>query len=200
MLSCRHGSCCVSRATTLVTVCVALTVSATAVQEVAAQGRDTGGAAKSGNPACNILTPEELRTITAFPGYKRPSPGDPAGQGAGGGASCQYESAGPSVDARGNAVNEKGPLLSLVLIDGKNYTKTMPMARGCKKEAVPGVGDEAFFEVCPSTGRLSRTPPLYVKAGTRDLIVQMDIDAPDTDATIRPKVIAVAKAAAAKVR
>jgi len=87
-----------------------------------------------------------------------------------------------------------------VLIDGKNYTKTMPMARGCKKEAVPGVGDEAFFEVCPSTGRLSRTPPLYVKAGTRDLIVQMDIDAPDTDATIRPKVIAVAKAAAAKVR
>ena len=143
---------------------------------------------------------KRTRTITGFPGYKRPSPGDPAGQGAGGGASCQYESSGPSVDARGNAINEKGPLLSLVLIDGKNYTKTMPMARGCRKEAVSGVGDEAFFEICPSAGRLSRTPPLYVKAGAKDLIVQMDIDSPDTEATIRPKVIAVAKAAAAKVR
>ena len=170
MLSCRDDSHYVSRARMLVAACVALTVSSTTAQHVAAQGRDPGGAPKSGNPACNILTPEELRTITAFSGYKRPSPGDAAGQGSGGGASCQYQSIGPSIDARGNAVNEKGPLLSLVLIDGKDYTKTMPMARGCKKEAVPGVGDEAFFEVCPSTGRLSRTPPLYVKTGTRDLI------------------------------
>lgn len=199
MLSFRERSCCVSRTAMLVAVWLTVAVSATVGQQVAAQGRD-GGSPKSGNPACNVLTPEELRTITGFPGYKRPSPGDPAGQGAGGGASCQYESSGPSVDARGNAINEKGPLLSLVLIDGKNYTKTMPMARGCRKETVSGVGDEAFFEICPSAGRLSRTPPLYVKAGTKDLIVQMDIDSPDTEATIRPKVIAVAKAAAAKMR
>lgn len=199
MLSFRERSCCVSRTAMLVAVWLTVAVSATVGQQVAAQGRD-GGSPKSGNPACNVLTPEELRTITGFPGYKRPSPGDPAGQGAGGGASCQYESSGPSVDARGNAINEKGPLLSLVLIDGKNYTKTMPMARGCRKETVSGVGDEAFFEICPSAGRLSRTPPLYVKAGAKDLIVQMDIESPDTEATIRPKVIAVAKAAAAKMR
>ena len=199
MLSFRERSCCVSRTAMLVAVWLTVAVSATVGQQVAAQGRD-GGSPKSGNPACNVLTPEELRTITGFPGYKRPSPGDPAGQGAGGGASCQYESSGPSVDARGNAINEKGPLLSLVLIDGKNYTKTMPMARGCRKETVSGVSDEAFFEICPSAGRLSRTPPLYVKAGAKDLIVQMDIESPDTEATIRPKVIAVAKAAAAKMR
>jgi len=168
--------------------------------QTAAQPRGAAGGAQSGNPACSILTPEELQKVTGFPGYKRPSPGDPPGQGAGGGASCQYQSMGPSVDARGNAVEEKGPLLSLVLIDGKNYTKTMPIGRGCKKEAVSGVGDEAYFEVCPSAGRLSRTPPLYVKSGSKDLIVQMDIDSPDTVDTIRPKVTAVAKAAAAKLR
>ena len=168
--------------------------------QTAAQPRGGAGGAQSGNPACSILTPQELQNITGFPGYKRPSPGDPPGQGAGGGASCQYQSTGPSVDARGNAVEEKGPLLSLVLIDGKNYTTTMPIGRGCRKEAVQGVGDVAFFEVCPGDAKVSRTPPLYVKSGTKDLIIQMDIVAPDREQDIRPKVIAVAKAAAAKVR
>jgi hypothetical protein len=172
------------------------------VTSASAQTQLRAGArgAQSSNAACNILTPEELRAITGFPGYRRPSPGDPGGQGAGGGASCQYSSTGPSVDARGNPVDEKGPLLSLVLIEGKNYPRTMPIARGGRKEAVSGVGDEAFFEVCPSAGRLSRTPPLYVKSGSKDLIVQMDIESSDADAAIRSKVLAVAKAAAAKVR
>lgn len=164
------------------------------------QHRDAGTGMEFSNAACSVLTPEELRTITGFPGYKRPSPGDAAGEGAGRGASCQYESPGLTVDARGNAIKEKGPLLSLVLINGKNYTKTMPIGRGCKKEVVSGVGDEAFFEVCPSNRKLTRTSPLYVKAGNSDLILQMDIDDPDSEATIRPKVIAIAKAAAAKVR
>ena len=193
----RDCSCRVARGAMLGAAWVAVVITATPMRAFAAQ---PPGGAQPSNPACNVLTPDELRTITGFPGYKQPSPGDPSGQGAGGGASCQYQSTGPVVDVRGNPVNEKGPLLSLVLIDGKNYTKTMPIGRGCKKDAVSGVGDEAFFEVCPSAGKLSRTPPLYVKSGTKDLIVQMDIDAPDTDATIRPKVIAVGKAAAAKVR
>jgi len=175
-------------------------IAAAASADAQTQRRDAGSGTQSGNAACNVLTPEELRTLTGFPGYKRPSPGDSAGQGAGGGASCQYQSPGLIVDARGNAVKEKGPLLSLVLIDGKNYTNTMPIGRGCRKEPVPGVGDVAFFEVCPAGPKMSRTPPLYVKSGTKDLIVQMDIDEPDRDETIRPKVIAVAKAAAAKLR
>ena len=152
-----------------------------------------------GNPACAVLSAEDVRTITGFPGYRTPSPGDPPGQGAGGGASCQFESPGPTVDEKGNAVNLKGPLLSLVLIEGKNYTHTMSIGNGCRKEPAPGVGDEAYFEVCPTRMR-SRTAPLYVKAGTRDLILQMDIDEPDTDASLRPKLIALAKAAAARLR
>jgi hypothetical protein len=155
----------------------------------------------SQNPACALLTVAEVRSVSGFSGYGEPSPGDPPGQGAGGGASCQYSAPDfPGVDARGNALpRQKGPLLSVVLIDGKDYTRTAPIAKGCKKEAVAGVGDEAYFEVCP-TSRLSRTSPLYVKAGTKDLIVQMDIEAPDTEASLRPKVIALAKAAVAKLR
>ena len=47
---------------------------------------------------------------------------------------------------------------------------------------------------------MPRTAPLYVKAGSKDLIVQLDIEPPDTEAALRPKAIAVAKAAAAKLR
>jgi hypothetical protein len=155
----------------------------------------------SRNPACAVLTIAEVQAATGFPGYKDASPGDPPGEGAGGGASCQFSAPAFAMDARGNPMKApKGPLLSLVLIDGKNYTRTRAIGRGCRKEAVAGVGDEAYFEVCPGDGRLKRTPPLYVKAGVKDLIVQMDIEAPDTDAAIRPKVTAVAKAAAAKIR
>jgi hypothetical protein len=176
---------------------LAAVISATALRTHAAQPRADG--ARSGNPACNILSPEELRTITGYPGYRQPSPGDDAGQGAGGGASCQYMG-GLAVDAKGKPVNEKGPLLSLVVIDGKNYTKTKPMARGCKNEAVSGVGDAAFFELCPSSGRVRQTPPLYLKSGNKDLILQLDIEESETLATAQSKLIAVAKAAAAKVR
>jgi hypothetical protein len=159
------------------------------------------GGSASRNPACTVLTVAEIRSLTGFPGYRSPSPppDDSAGQGAGGSASCQFESTGPTVDARGNPVILKGPLLSIVLTEGKDYTRTAKAAAGCKRDPVAGVGDLAYFEICPNEIR-SRTPPLYVKAGNKDLIVQMDIDKAETDASTRPKVVAVAKAAAAKLR
>ena len=154
----------------------------------------------SQNPACALFTPDEVRKITGFPGYNQPSPGDPPGRGAGGGASCQYQAPGFATDAQGNEITPpKGPLLSIVVIDGKNYTQTVPIGRGCKKDAVSGVGDAAFFEVCPAA-KLFRTPPLYVKSGSKDFLFQMDIKEPDTEASLRPKLIALAKAATAKVK
>jgi hypothetical protein len=106
-----------------------------------------------------------------------------------------------AIDASGKAMKApKGPLLSLVLIDGKNYTRTRAIGKGCRKEAVAAVGDEAYFEVCPADAKLKRTPALYVKAGVKDLILQLDIEPPDTDASLRPKAVAVAKAAVAKIR
>ena len=159
-----------------------------------------GGGRSSQNPACAVLTTAEVRAATGFTGYGDPSPGDPPGQGAGGGASCQFSAPAFAVDAKGNPLPaQKGPLVSIVLVEGKNYTRTVPIGKGCNKETVPGVGDEAFFEACPQP-RMTRTPPLYVKAGTKDLILQMDIESPDTEAAIKPKVIGLAKAAAAKLR
>jgi len=156
--------------------------------------------ATSQNPACAVLTVDEVRKITGFQGYNRPSPGDDVGQGAGGGASCQYQAPAFAIDDRGNpTAPQKGPLLSIVLIEGRNYTQTVPLRQGCKKEAVAGVGDAAFFEVCPAS-KLSRTAPLYVKVGTKDFLFQLDIQAPDTDATLRPKLLALARAAVAKVK
>lgn len=199
----RHPETTFHMRTTLLAVLVAGLVAAVAQArpsppDTLAEGLQARAGA-SQNPACAILTVAEIRSLTGFPGYRSPSPGDPPGQGAGGGASCQFESTGPTVDARGNPVNLKGPLLSIVLIEGKNYTRTAAVRTGCKREPVPGVGDMAYFEVCPSR-IASRTPPLYVKAGSKDLILQMDIDTPETDTSMRPKVIAVAKAAAAKLQ
>jgi hypothetical protein len=90
-------------------------------------------------------------------------------------------------------------MLSIVLIDGKDYTRTARLGQDCAKEGVSGVGDEAYFSVCASS-RVKRTAPLYVKAGSKDLIVQLDIEPPDAEAAMRPKAIAIAKAAAAKLR
>jgi hypothetical protein len=144
-------------------------------------------------PACAVLSLAEIKTITAIQGYVDASTGDEPGRGVGGGSSCQYS---------GAVFGPKAPMVSLVLIPGKNWTataRTFKLAQGCNRETVAGVGDDAFFESCPASKSL-RSAPLYVKAGSNDLIIQMDIEAPATEATVRNTVIAIAKAAVAKVR
>jgi hypothetical protein len=173
-----------------------LLAAALSVAGAAAAPQKPGG---SSNPACALLTVDEIRKITGFPGYSQPSPGDALGEGVGGGASCQYERNLFQVVGGKAVIPPKGPLLSIVIINGKNYTQSVPIGKGCHKETVAGVGDAAFFEVCPP-GKLKRTAPLYVKAGSTDLLLQLDIEAPDTDASLRPKLVALARAAIAKVR
>lgn len=145
--------------------------------------------------ACALLSVAEIRTITGREDYPAYVDGDPDGQGAGGGSSCQY-------GGRTTMSVNHPPLLSVVLIKGKNWTRqsrgfTLPP--GCQRESVPGVGDDAFFQSCTAS-RVKRSPPLYVKAGTYDLIVQIDVEPPATQASVRPIVIAVAKAALLKLR
>lgn len=158
---------------------------------------------ESANPACALLSVEDVRKITGYADYTI-SPGDPSGQGVGGGSSCQYSAPTFAVDAKGKPFTPKGPLVSVVLIDGRNHTRTAKPRSGCTRESVSGIGDEAYFEACAAMKGI-RTPALYVKAGAKDLIVQMDIDrtereTPNIEATMRSKVIALAKAAAAKAR
>jgi hypothetical protein len=152
-------------------------------------------AKKAPTPACALLSVAEIRKITGRDNYPDFVDGDPLGEGAGGGSSCQYggESFMPG---------DHPPMLSFVLIPGKSWTekaRTFKLREGCKRENVAGVGDDAFFESCPNP-KLKRSAPLYVKVGTNDLIVQLDIKAPATEASARTTVIAVAKAAVAKLR
>jgi hypothetical protein len=149
--------------------------------------------AQEKTPACALLSGAEITKATGRD-YPEESNGDSDGEGAGGGSSCQYGgmSFGPG---------EEPPMVSLVLIKGKGYTtqrRSGKLPPGCK--IVPQkVGDEAYFESCPK-GRSTRSDPLFVKAGTNDLIVQMDIEAPATEASVRALVIKVAEAAVEKLR
>ena len=104
------------------------------------------------------------------------------------------------LDAKGKPIRNppRGPEFRLGIFDGKNLTHTKRVAPRCHKEPVSGVGEEAFFEVCPPTDRF--TSYLYVKVGAKDLLMQIEIEPPDTDATMRPRLLALAKAAAAKLR
>ena len=146
-------------------------------------------------PACALLSAAEIRKITGRTNYPDHVDGDPLGEGAGGGSSCQY-------GGQTMMPGDYPPMLSFVLIPGKGWTERRPQLQapeGCTREPVAGVGDNAFFESCP-TPKLKRSAPLYVKAGTNDLIVQLDIKEPATEASARSTVIAVAKAAVAKLR
>lgn len=147
-------------------------------------------------PACALLTVADIRTATGRADYPNDVEGDPEVEGAAGGSSCQY--GGATTTTPGN----HAPLVSLVLIKGKNWTaqtRGMALPAGCTREPVTGVGDEAFLQSCP-TSKSMRSSPLYVKVGANDLIVQMDIEPPATQATVGPIVMAVARAAVKKLR
>lgn len=173
---------------------LALLLAAGAIPAVAVQSAEGQGAAPP-TPACALLTVAEVRSITGNKNYPTRMNGDPEGQGAGGGSSCQY--GGYNMDPEPDP-----PLLSLILIKGKNHTERsrgFPLPPGCRRETVPGVGQDAFFETCPDPNPI-RTPRFYVKAGTNDLMVQIDIISPATPESMRQIVIAIAKAAVQKLR
>lgn len=139
----------------------------------------------TGNPACALLTPADLKQATGQ-AYDDPSPGDDMGQGAGGGASCQW----------GDAMSPNLPMISVVFIPsaaGKSYTQARRANKaqpGCVREPVSGVGDAAFVETCPR----DRGPAVFFQKGRNDGLVQLDAVKPATPASVKPKAIALAKA------
>jgi hypothetical protein len=157
---------------------------------LAAQG-GPGGAA-GGNPACTLLTPAEVEAATGRD-YDQASPGDAMGEGAGGGASCQWGGA-------SFIPGKEQPLLSVVFIPAQprgSYTEfsleQKPM-KGCTRETLRGIGDLGFIETCER----SRGPVAYIKAGPNDLIVQADPEEGKPAASARPVVVALAKSAVAR--
>jgi hypothetical protein len=139
----------------------------------------------AGNPACALLTAADLEHATGV-AYDAPSPGDEMGQGAGGGASCQW----------GDPVGQGLPMISVVFIPfngKKGYTEAsrgVKMQPGCAREPVSGLGDEAFVQTCPR----GRGPTVYFRKGKNDGIVQVDVTKAATGGSVKSKAIALAKA------
>ena len=171
----------------LLTACALAALPSTGAAQAPGPGRS------SANPACTLLTLAEMRSASGQQ-YDHESEGDAMGEGLGGGASCQW--GGPSFGP-----GEERPLLSLILvpIKGRSLTegglKAAPR-KGCTREKLSGIGEVAFLETCES----SRGPVAYAKAGTWDVVVQMDAKPPATAASVKPAILAVAKAAAARLK
>lgn len=145
-------------------------------------------------PACALLSVDEVRKITGQPAYAK-AWGMGPGEAVGGGSSCAYE--------EGDASLERLPMIGFTLISGKGWTKrrrTMGLPGGCQRVAVKSVGDDAFYESCPSKAAKRRVDPLYVQVGPNDLVVEMDVRPPATEDSARQTVVALAKAVAAKLQ
>ena len=153
-----------------------------------------GSAAAQGNPACALLSEDDIKSATGID-YGSGDEGDPMGEGAGGGTSCQW--GGPTF-----APGPEKPLLSVVFIPpgkGSGYTEAglkMKAREGCTRETLRDIGDLGYLETCAK----GRGPVAYVKTGKNDLIVQLDAGTPDQMKAAKTKVVALAQKAAAKAR
>lgn len=173
------------RETGIVLLATVTLLGAVPVRELSAQSADT--------PACKLMSVAEIRKITGIPTYAHAWGMEP-GKAVGGGSSCAYEEAEASL--------ERLPMIGFSLIPGKGWTqrrRTMHLPDGCSRVPVAGVGDDAFYESCPTKTAKRRVDPLFVKAGSNDLVVEMDIRAPGTEESARSAVVALAKAVVAKL-
>jgi hypothetical protein len=140
--------------------------------------------------ACALLSAAKVRNVMGRQDYSAGEEGDAPGEGLGGGSSCGYGLPG-----------DWPPRLAVVLIPargGVSWTtrrRGVQLYQGCKREQLSGIGDDAFVELSPTEG-----PDVYAKAGAFDLVVHMNLVPPATAASVKPAVVAVAKAAVAKLR
>jgi hypothetical protein len=144
------------------------------------------------NPACTLLTLDEIRKESGQ-SYDSGVPGDEL-EGGFGRASCQWGGA-------SFMPGEEKPMLSVVLIPNTKNSYAagavnIAPRKGCAREKLSGVGDVAFMEFCEK----DRGPTTYANVGKWDLMVEMDVLPPATAASVKPAIVAVAKAAAARLR
>jgi hypothetical protein len=183
----------VVRMTFMVTAAV---LASAALSPLSAQPAGQQGKAATRH-ACSLLSVTEIRDITGRPDMPAHSYGDEPGEGAGGGSSCNY--GGETL----TSLSAHPPRVGIVLIPGAAGERFIDRRRkslgqgGCKVEPVAGVGDEAFFECQGPKGQEIR---LDVKAGAYDLLILMEVVPSATVASVRPTVLALAKAAVAKLR
>ena len=133
--------------------------------------------------ACALLTASEVKKLAALPDplnlyATMPAQEEPLGKG----SSCNYPNLHVQIDP-----------FDWTTIDGlrtKNPTQF---------EAVPDVGDEAYLRA-NKPARSLEFAELYARVGSHILTIQMDVPDGKTTASVKPGLVALAKAYAAKLR
>jgi hypothetical protein len=133
--------------------------------------------------ACALLTASEVKKLAALPDplnlyATMPPQEEPLGKG----SSCNYPNLHVQIDP-----------FDWATIDGlrtKNATQF---------EAVPDVGDEAYLRA-NKPARSLEFAELYARVGSHILTIQMDVPDGKTTASVKPGLVALAKAYAAKLR
>src|SRR5262245_25204252 len=132
--------------------------------------------------ACALLPASEVRKLLGLPDplnlYEKMAPEEePIGKG----SSCNYPSAHVQIDP-----------FDWQAID------SLRAKNAAQFEAVPGVGEAAFLRA--NKMRSVEFAELYARAGTHILTIQLDVPEGSSTATVKPGLVALAKAYAAKLR
>lgn len=143
--------------------------------------------AQAGGPtACSIINAEELKRITGLKDILKtgPQPTDPS-ELPKGRSECEY----------------LGLTFSVSSPTPKEYfdrTRASQAKGGMKVETAAGVGDDAFYWWDPKPGTMQQLG-IAVRAGKWQLTV-LDLTSSDSIATVKPRLLAIAKALAPKLR
>jgi hypothetical protein len=144
-------------------------------------------AGQAGGPtACSIIDAEELKRLTGLRDVLKTGPQatDPS-ELPKGRSECEFLGLTFSVSSLGS------PKASF---DGTRAN----LAKDGKVESVSGVGDDAFYWWDPKPGTLQQLG-IAVRAGNRQLTV-LDLTSSDSIAAVKPRLLAIAKVLAPKLR
>jgi len=163
-----------------------LAVIAAAAACATSHAQTRGGRADAAKPAiraCALLPASEVKRLAALPDPlnlfdKMPPEEEPVGRG----TSCNY----PSIH---------------VQIDPFDWT-TIDSVRAknpAQFETVPGIGDAAFVRANKAASSLEFAE-LYARVGPHILTIQMDVPDGQSTASVKPGLVALAKAYVAKLQ
>jgi hypothetical protein len=149
-------------------------------------GQSPAGAKTGGLRACTLLTKDEIkkatapripRTIDRFEPDEELLPG--------GGSECTIG----DIDVQLDAVSVS-----------RFEERLKTFAATTKFERIDGVGDAAYFYEQGTPGTPTHIVGVYARAGQHVVVYARSVAAPETTQTVRPGLIALATAAAAKLR
>ena len=157
---------------------------------VSTAGAQSGGKgaspAQSGQTACSIIDAAELKRLTGLKDHlgRGPVPTDPSEL--------------PKRRSECEYLGLTFSLSSLASADAFARARAIQGTGGTKIESVAGVGDDAFYWWDSGPGS-SNQVGIAVRAGNRQLTV-LDLTSSDSVASAKPRLLAIAKSLAPKLR